>query len=442
MFNMSVSERLNRFFGITESGSSISTEVRGGILVFLAMSYIIVVNSRMMTEAGIDADAAFTATILMSVIGSLVMGLYAKFPVAMAPGMGINAMFCYTAVLTMGFTWQEALCAVIISGAVFFAVTVTGVRRRILDKIPLGVKAGITAGIGCFIAFIGLHNAGIITASPSTLVALGDMSSPAVLLAVFCIIITVLFVAKKLYSGVLVGMVVTAIVGMVAGIIPVPDQIFASPVLPPVGEFIDGIGSNLLSFQFLMVVITFSFMEFFDGSGTLMAVGKRAGFVDDQGNVTCERALSVDAGIASASGAIGCTPCTAYAESAVGVEFGARTGLMPVVVAIMFLLSLGIAPIFEVIDYSCTVGAMIIVGAAMMSELRSVDWSDTPTMIVVLMTILMMILTYSITDGIAFGIILYCIAMIGAGRWREVSPVLYIMSVILVAYLISCAIAF
>ena len=423
---MDFASKLDGFFGITSKGSTLRTEVKGGILVFLAMSYIIVVNSAMMADAGIDRDAAFTATVVMSIIGSLIMGLYAKFPVAMAPGMGINAMFCYTAVLTLGFTWQEALVI----------VTVTGVRQKLLDKIPVGVKAGIVAGIGCFIAFIGLQNAHIIVDDPSTLVALGDMSDLSVLLGVFCIVITVLLVAHKSSIGILGGMIVTAIVGVLLGIIDLPDTIVASPTAPPVGAFLDGLSSDIFSAQFIMLIIAFSFVEFFDGSGTLMAVGKRAGIMDEDGNVTCEKALSVDAGIASLSGVIGCTPTTAFAESAVGIEAGARTGLVAVVVALLFACALFIAPVFTIFSYSCTVGAMVVVGAAMMKELRGVDWDDLPTILTI---ILMMMLSYSITNGIAFGVIMYCVSMIGAKRAKEVSPILYGLAVVFLIYLVACA---
>lgn len=436
---MDFANKLDGFFGITSKGSTLRTEVKGGILVFLAMSYIIVVNSAMMADAGIDRDAAFTATVVMSIIGSLIMGLYAKYPVAMAPGMGINAMFCYTAVLTLGFTWQEALVAVVIAGLAFFIVTVTGVRQKLLDKIPVGVKAGIVAGIGCFIAFIGLQNAHIIVDDPSTLVALGDMSDLSVLLGVFCIVITVLLVAHKSSIGILGGMIVTAIVGVLLGIIDLPDTIVASPTAPPVGAFLDGLSSDIFSAQFIMLIIAFSFVEFFDGSGTLMAVGKRAGIMDEDGNVTCEKALSVDAGIASLSGVIGCTPTTAFAESAVGIEAGARTGLVAVVVALLFACALFIAPVFTIFSYSCTVGAMVVVGAAMMKELRGVDWDDLPTVMTILTIILMMMLSYSITNGIAFGVIMYCVSMIGAKRAKEVSPILYGLAVVFLIYLVACA---
>ncbi|MDO5852513.1 MAG: NCS2 family permease [Thermoplasmata archaeon] len=433
---------LDRFFGIAARGSSVGTEVKGGVIVFLAMSYIIAVNTGMMRDAGMDPDSAFTATVIMAVIGSLVMGLYARFPAAMAPGMGINAMFCYTAVVTMGFTWQEALLGVVLSGILFFALTVSGVRKAVMDRIPYGVKCGMIAGIGCFIAFIGLQNAGIVVDSASTLVTLGDMSDPSVLLSVFCIAVTVFLAARGSSMGILVGMLATAVVGMAAGIIPLPDSVLATPSAPAAGAFLDGIGDGIMSFEFLMVVISLAFVEFFDGSGTLLALGQRANLTDSEGNVDFGRAINVDAGVASLSGAVGCTPATAFAESAVGIEAGARTGLMSVTVALLFALALFIAPVFQVFDYSCTVGAMIVVGATMASELKGTEWNDLPTAMTVVSMILMMVLTYSITNGIAFGVILYCVAMAGAGRAREVSPALYALAVVFLVYFVAYAISF
>ena len=435
---MAFAEKVDSYFGITAKGSNMKTEVKGGILVFLSMVYIIAVNSDMMAKAEIPYEEAYSATIIMAIIGSLLMGLYAKFPVAMAPGMGINAMFCYTAVLSLGFTWQEALVAVVIAGLGFFIVTVSGVRQKLLDKIPHALKASIIAGIGAFIAFIGLQNAGIITDS-STLVGLGDLSDPLVLLGFFCIVITLFLVARGNSLGVLIGMIATAVLGIVTGYIPLPSEIFSMPEAPPFGAFLDGISSDLVSVKFIAIVITFAFVEFFDGSGTLMAVGKRAGFTDQDDNVTCGTALQVDAGIASLSGVIGCTPTTAFAESAVGAEAGARTGLVPVIVAILFGFSLFIAPLFQIVGYQCTVGAMFIVGVAMMAELKDVDWSDWPSLVAVISTMVMMLLTYSITTGLAIGMIFYCVAMIGARRHKEVSAVIYAMAVIFVLYLLMCA---
>ena len=435
---MAFAEKVDSYFGITAKGSNMKTEVKGGILVFLSMVYIIAVNSGMMVVAGIPYEEAYSATIIMAIIGSLLMGLYAKFPVAMAPGMGINAMFCYTAVLSLGFTWQEALVAVVIAGLGFFIVTVSGVRQKLLDKIPHALKASIIAGIGAFIAFIGLQNAGIITDS-STLVGLGDLSDPLVLLGFFCIVITLFLVARGNSLGVLLGMIATAVLGIVNGYIPLPSEIFSMPEAPPFGAFLDGISSDLVSVKFIAIVITFAFVEFFDGSGTLMAVGKRAGFTDQDDNVTCGTALQVDAGIASLSGVIGCTPTTAFAESAVGAEAGARTGLVPVIVAILFGFSLFIAPLFQIVGYQCTVGAMFIVGVAMMAELKDVDWSDWPSLVAVISNMVMMLLTSSITKGLAIGMVFYCVAMIGARRHKEVSAVIYAMAVIFVLYLLMCA---
>lgn len=433
---MGVSATLDRYFHITERGSSVRTEVKGGILVFLSMVYIIAVNSQMMVDAGVDSGAAFSATILMSVIGCVVMGLYARYPAAMAPGMGINAMFCYTAVGSMGFTWQEALVAVVLSGLLFLVLTLGGVRKVVMERIPAGVKSGIIAGIGCFIAFVGLQNAGIIAADPSTLVSLGDLSDPSVLLALLCVFVTIMAVARGKALGIVVGIAVSVVVGLLLGIIELPDSLVSVPSAPPVGAFLDGITENILSVRFLVLVIAFAFVEFFDGSGTLMALSRRSELPEDGGY---DKALNVDAGMTSLSGAVGCTPTVAFAESSVGIEAGARTGLMPLTVAVLFMLALFISPVFQMVTFSCTVGALVIVGASMMTELRGTDWSDAPTAVAVTVTVIFMMLTYSITDGIAFGVIVYCLAMIGARRWREVGPVLYAMAVIFVAYLLVSA---
>ncbi len=432
---MGVSSTLDRFFGITERGSSISTELKGGILIFLSMAYIIVVNPSMMAQAGMDQDACYTATIVMSIIGTLLMALYAKYPVAQAPLMGVNAFFTYTIVLGLGYSWQEALVAVLISGVVFFLIAVSGVRKRVLDQIPAGLRYGITAGIGCFIVFIGLQNAGIIT-DASTLVGLGDFSQPSVLLALFCIVLTLFLYARKVSGAIFFGMIVTAIVGMAFSIISIPDSLVSLPTAPEFGAFMDGLSSDLLTVDFLMVVISLTFVQFFDSTGTLMATGERAGILDKDGNVQCERALLADSATSVISGVVGATPTGSFAESTVGIEAGARTGLASLTVALLFCLALFVGPVFSVIDYSCTVGAMLLVGAAMITQLKGVKWDDWPVAVAVLGTILMMVLTYSITDGIVFGIIFYSICMIGAGRWKEVSPIIYVLAVISVLYLV------
>lgn len=432
---MDVAASLDRFFEITARGSSVRTEIKGGVLIFLAMAYIIVVNSSMMAEAGMDRSACYTATIVMSIIGTLLMALYARYPVAQAPLMGVNAFFTYTIVLGLHFTWQEALVAVLISGIIFFIIAVSGVRKRVLDQIPPSLRYGITAGIGCFIVFIGLQNAGVIT-DASTLVGLGDFSSPSVILALFCIILTLFLYARKVTGAIFIGMIATAVVGMVFSVIPIPESLVSMPAMPEVGAFLDGFSSDLLSVEFLMVVISLTFVQFFDSTGTLMATGERAGLMDEDGNVKCERALLADSATSVISGVVGATPTGSFAESTVGIEAGARTGLASLTVAVLFAVALFIGPLFSVVDYSCTVGAMLVVGAAMITQLKGVKWDDWPVAVAVLGTVIMMILTYSITDGIVFGIVFYCVCMLGAGRWKEVSPVLYVLAVISLLYLV------
>lgn len=432
---MGVSESLDRFFEISGRGSTISTEVKGGVLIFLSMVYIIAVNTGMMVAAGMDESACYTATIVMAIIGTLLMALYAKFPVAQAPLMGVNAFFAYTIAGTMGFTWQEALVAVLISGVIFFVIAITGVRKRVLDQIPASLRFGITAGIGCFIVFIGLQNAGLI-ADSTTLVGLGDFSDPAVILAFFCIILTLFLYAMRIPGAVFFGMIVTAVIGVAIGVIPLPGELVSMPAMPPVGAFMDGISSNLLSVDFLVAVISLAFVQFFDSTGTLMATGERAGILDENGNVKCDRALNADSATSVISGLVGATPTGSFAESTVGIEAGARTGLAALTVACLFAVALFVGPAFSVIGYSCTVGAMVIVGAAMITQLKGVTWDDWPTAVAVMATVIIMILTYSITDGIVFGILFYCVCMLGARRWREVSPIIYGLAVLFVLYLV------
>ena len=432
---MGVTQRLDGFFHITERGSDIRTEIHGGILVFLSMVYIIVVNTSMMVDAGMDYSACYSATIIMAVIGSLLMALYARYPVAMAPTMGVNAFFTYTVVIGLQFSWQEALLAVVISGVIFFVMAVSGVRKIVIEQIPKSLRHGITAGIGCFIVFIGLQNAGIIVDSP-TLVGIGSFSDPSVILAMVCIILTLFMSARKVPGAIFIGMALTTLMGVVTGIITIPSSIVAAPAMPDIGAFLDGISPDVLSMDFLMVVVALTFVQFFDSTGTLMAIGERAGLIDEDGNVKCEEALRVDSATSVVSGIVGATPTGSYAESTVGIEAGARTGLMPLVVACLFAVSLMIGPLFSVVDYSCTIGAMLMVGAAMITQLKEIEWDDWPVSVAVLGTILMMVLAYSITDGIVFGVIFYCISMIGAGRWREVGPAIYILAVISVLYLV------
>ncbi len=440
MSSMAFAEAVDRYFGVTERGSTTRREVWGGILTFLSMSYIIVVNPSIMAQTGMDYSACYAATIIMAIIGCLVMALYAKYPVAMAPTMGVNAFFTYNVVLGMGYGWQEALVAVFLSGVVFFLISISGVRKRVIDQIPAGLRYGISAGIGCFIVFVGLQNAGLIVDS-GTLVSLGDLSSASTLLALFCIILTLFLYARKITGAILVAMIASAVIGMIIGVIDVPTSVFSTPSAPDFNAFLEGFDKDILNFEFLMVVVAFIFMQFFDSTGTLMATGEKAGFMDEEGKINCDRALIADAAASIISAPVGATPTGSYMESAVGIEAGARTGLSTMVVAVLFVAALFIGPLFGVIDGSCTVGAMVLVGASMIASLRKVHWDDWPQTVAVLGTVLFMVLAYSIADGIAFGVLFYCVAMLGAKRAKEVSPILYALAVICLLYFIAVAIS-
>ena len=435
-------QSVDRYFRLSERGTSAKVEFKGALLIFLSMSYILVVNPHMMADAGMDQGACYTATVIITVFGCLMMGLYANYPVAQAPAMGINAFFVYTVVLTMGYQWDTALAAVFVSGILFLAVSASSLRARFIAAIPEGMRRGIAAGIGCFIVLIGLHNADVIVSNPSTLVALGDLTDAGVLLALFCLLVTIAMSAKKWKLAIFYGMVLTSAIGLVIGVIPMPESVFSAPAVPDVGSFLAGFHPDVLNMDFLMVVMSFVFVIFFDSTGTLMALGDRAGINREGEERNLRRAFVADASSASLSGVIGCTPCSAYAESSVGIEAGSRTGLTPVFVAVMFAVALFIGPVFSVIDFHCTVGAMFMVGVAMITELRHIDWNDRPLTICVLSTIVFMILTYSITNGISFGIITYCVAMIGSGRGKEVHRIIYGVAVLALVYLIGTAIQF
>lgn len=438
---MGIAERLDRFFMIRERGSTIRTEVRGAALAFMALSYILVVNPAMMADAGMDRDAALTATILISAIGCTLVALYARFPAIQAPAMGVNAFFSYTVVITLGYSWQEALVAVIISGLIYLGISMSGVRERILNGMPVAVRCGVSAGIGCFVAFIGLNNSGIITSNPDTLVALGDLSTWPVLLALFCLLITFFLKARNVKGDILIGMITTVVLGLIIGVITMPDCLISAPAAPEFGAFLDGFSGDMFDVRFVTVIASFVMVSFFDSSGTLLAVGNKAGLFDENGNIACGKAMTADAASASLSGVVGCTPTTTYAETTVAIDAGSKTGLTTLVVGMMFLLALFIGPILQMVTYQCTVGAMVLVGVSMMVCLKEVNWDDFPSVVAVVTILLFMVLTYSITNGIALGLVFYSLTMIAQKRGREVSPYIHVTALICLIYLIVTATA-
>ncbi|EUJ61581.1 hypothetical protein MCOL2_03991 [Listeria fleischmannii FSL S10-1203] len=384
-----------------------------------------------------DLKSVFVATVLASVVGSLLMGLIANYPIGLAPGMGLNAFFAFTVCAQWGIPWQTALSGVLVSGLVFICLTISGIREKVINAIPAELKYAVGAGIGFFIAFLGLKNAGIIVGNESTIVALGNLHSAPVLLAVFGIVITVIYMTINLKGAIFFGMATTAIVGMLVGQIEVPHQIVSAvpSVAPTFGQAIIHLG-DIFTPQMLIVILTFFFIDFFDTAGTLVAVANQAGFVKDNKVPRAGRSLFSDS-VATVVGAIfGTSTTTSYVESTAGVAVGGRTGLTAVVVAICFSLSLFFSPLLGVITSAVTTPALVIVGILMIGNVAHIDWSKFEVAVPAFFVILMMILTFSIATGIAIGFIFYPITMVLKGRYKEVHPIMYVMMVLFILYFI------
>jgi AGZA family xanthine/uracil permease-like MFS transporter len=433
---------MERFFGFKEHGTSMKQEFVAGLTTFLAMAYILFVNTGILSDAGMDPGAVFVATGLSAAIGCLVMGLWAKYPIALAPGMGLNAFFAYSVVLGMGIPWQTALFGVLVSGVIFFILTVTKIRETIINAIPTQLKLAAGAGIGLFIAFIGLRSAGIVQEAPpeTTIVALGDLTAPTTLLAIFGIIVSAFFMIRGFKGGIFYGMALTSIGGIIVGLIAVPGAIVSSiPSLAPTfGAAITHTFAHpeVLTIQLLLVIFTFLFVDFFDTAGTLMAVANQAGFLKDNKLPRANRALGADS-VATVTGAIlGTSTTTSYIESSAGVAVGGRTGFTSVVVAGFFLVSLLFSPLLGVVTAQVTAPALIIVGVLMASALASIKWDKLEYAIPAFVTVITMPLTYSIATGIALGFILYPLMKIFKGEFKDVHPIMYVMFLIFIAYFV------
>ena len=431
---------MKKYFEFDKLGTNYRKEILGGLTTFLSMAYILAVNPGMLSEAGMDYDAVFVATALAAAMGSLFMGLIARYPIALAPGMGLNAFFAFSVVLGMGMAWETALTGVFISGIIFIILSISGLREVIINAIPAQLKYAVGAGIGLFITFVGFQSVGIIVVDSATLVKLGDVTSGNALLAVVGVVITAIFLARKINGGIFYGMVITAIIGMIVGLVNVPDKIVAAvPSLEPTFGKAFVAFSNpdlILNMDFLIVVLTFLFVDFFDTAGTLMAVAGQAGLVKDNKLPRAGRALLADA-MATVTGAVaGTSTTTSYVESTAGVAAGARTGLAAVVTGVLFLLALFFSPILAVVTSAVTAPALIIVGALMVSSLKLIEWDKIEIAIPAFLVVLCMPLGYSIATGIAIGFLFYPITMIAAGRAKEIHPIMYGMFFIFLGYFI------
>ena len=427
---------LEKYFNLKELGTNVKTEFIAGLTTFLAMAYILFVNPDVLSASGMDKDAVYVATALAAVIGTLVMGLYAKYPIALAPGMGLNAFFAFTVVGDYGIPWQTALSGVLVSGLIFIALTLTGVREAIINAIPKNLKLAVGSGIGLFIAFLGFQNAGIIVDDPATLVALGDFSNGNTALAIFGLVVTVVLITLKVGGGVFYGMIITAVAGIVFGLIDLPNAIFGSipSIAPTFGQAFTNFG-DIFTLQMLGVILTFLFVDFFDTAGTLVAVAEKAGLMKGNELPNASKALLSDS-VATVTGAVlGTSTTTSYVESAAGVGAGGRSGLTAVFTALFFGLALFFSPLLGVVTSAVTAPALIIVGVMMVSSLKEIEWDQIEVAVPAFLTIIMMPLAYSIATGIAVGFTFYPITMLARGRGKEIPGLMWVLSVIFVLFL-------
>ena len=440
---------LNKFFKLDENKSDFKTEILAGITTFLAMSYILGVNPEMLSETGMSLEGVFIATAISSGIACIIMGLLANYPIGLASGMGLNALFTYTIVLGMGLSWKAALAAVFLSSILFLIITLVGLREAILNAIPHDLKLAIGAGIGFFLAFLGLANAGIVVASPSTLVTLGNFASPHVLLALIGIVITLVLYVRKVPAAVFFGLLITAVLGVIFTFAGFTSPDVVMPALPKTwisfnldfsvfGGFMSGFGELFKNIpSLIMILFSLLFVTFFDTTGTLIPLAKECGYVKDDGTTEGINNAFISDAIGGIVGAIfGSSTVTAYVESATGIGLGGRTGITAIVTGVLFILSVFFAPVvLSLFTSSVTAAALVTVGILMFIQIRDIEWENIAIVASVFMTIIMMILSYSISLGIAIGFITYTIATIASGKYKELNPLVWVLFVVFLIYL-------
>ena len=431
---------MEKLFKLQERGTTVGREVVAGVTTFLAMAYILAVNPGMLSETGMPFGGVFTATAIASAIATLVMAFLANLPVALAPGMGLNAFFTYTVCFGMGCSWQFALTAVLLEGILFILLSLFGVREAIINSIPATLRKAVAVGIGLFICLIGLSNAGITSSDTGTIIGFVNLNVPSALVAIIGLVITIVLYILKVPGAILIGIALTTIVGIPFGVTTVPEgwKPFSLPEAPLLFKFEWG---SVLTGKFFIVFFTFLFTDLFDTIGTLMGVTEQAGLVDEKGNIpNVKGALLADAIGTVAGACLGTSTVTSFVESSSGVAAGGRTGLSSVVTAIMFLLALFFTPLFALIPSAATAPALIFVGFLMMQSISSIDFQDLTEGIPAFITIMVMPFAYSISKGIAFGMISYVICKIAGKKAKEVPVVTWVLAVIFIANLIFEAI--
>ncbi len=431
---------VERFFKVREKGSTVRTELLAGMTTFIAMAYILFVNPNILADAGIPKEAAIASTIWIAALASLAMGIFANYPVALAPGMGLNAFFAYYVCGVLGLHWTVALGAVFFSGVLFLILTVSGIRQSIINAVPRDLKYAISVGIGLFIAFIGLKGTGLIVENSATYVSLGHVTAPTTLLSLFGLLLTAALMARNVHGSILIGIFVTTILAMILGMTPAPKGItdIVSTSLPHMGETFGQLDlAGAWHYGLVSIIFTFTVVELFDNMGTLIGLTTKAKMVRPDGHIeNIDKALTTDAVGTMVSAMFGTSTVTSYIESAAGIAAGGRTGLTAVAAGVLFLAALLFTPLIGLVPAFATAPALILVGALLMSEVGKIDFSDFTNALPVFLTIIMMPLTSSIANGFAFGFISYTVMKLCAGQYKKVSWIMYLVSI---AFLINLA---
>ncbi len=422
---------LDNLFKLTENSTNVRTELIAGVTTFLTMAYIAFVNPSILAAAGMDQGAVFVATCLAAAIGSAIMGLWANYPIALAPGMGLNAFFAYTVVLTLGHSWQTALGAVFIAGVLFFILSVLKVREWIINAIPRSLKLSIAAGIGMFLGIIGLKNAGIVVDHPATLVTLGDLTQATVLVAIVGFLVMAALDARRVPGAITIAILLATLVAIATGLSEATGVFSMPPSLMPTLFAMDLAGA--LDGALISVIFAFLFVDLFDTAGTLIGVAHQGGMLDERGKLPrLGKALMSDSVATVAGAAMGTSTTTSYIESVAGVKAGGRTGLTAVVVAVLFLLCLFFAPLAGTIPAYATAPALVFVACLMMRGIAEVDWDDVTEYVPAVITAISMPLTFSISTGIGFGFVAYAGIKILTGRWKDAGPAVIVLAVLFI----------
>ena len=418
---------LEKLFAFNPKETTVRTEITAGITTFLTMAYILAVNPNILGETGMDKGALFTTTVLMSALPTIFMALYAKLPLALAPGMGLNAFFAYTVCLVMGYSWQFALTAVFLEGLVFLLLTVTNLREKIVDVIPNALKNAISAGIGLYIAFIGLQGAGIIVNNDATLVSLGNLTTGSALLGAIGIIVTSVLLVKNVKGALLWGILATTLIGIPLGVTQINGVFSTPPSIEPI--FMQFEWSQIFTKEMVIIVFTFLFVDLFDCIGTVIGVANRAGMIKEDGKIPHLKEVFMVDSISTAAGAVmGTSTVAVYVESAAGVNEGGRSGLTAFVTGICFLLALFFAPLFLAIPAAATTPVLVLVGLMMMSSVLKIDFNDYAEAIPAFICVLLMPLTYSISEGIVLGHLSYIFINLLSGNYKKMTIGMYILA--------------